>query len=225
MVSRKVPDPKESRFRRWLRTRCLRPLLERGILGWLSDDFARHLVQQGYTWLTAEEAFRSVRRYLLHAERVCGVRGVRELTDEAAELYARGAPDGVSRVERRRCVRLLMRFLRDHGLLPPPAAPPPSPSLRIVDEYATFQMDHRGVSTATTRRNRRYVEELFSAEGRVDAGAMEALDAAAIQRFVTRRARSLTPSLRKELCGALRTFLRFLVIGATQVGTSLQRCP
>lgn len=211
MLRRKTAETHLSLLRRWRRTRCLRPLLVDGMMGARSDDFVVFLIRCGYSWLPVEVIVRCVRRYLRHAERARGIGHLGDLTDECAERYAGAAPNLRQRVDRRRSLRLLMLYLRDRGLLPASEVPA-ALRLPIVNEYVSFQVDHRGVSLATTHRNRRYVEELLADVAKTDVTHMESLDGGSIQKFVTRRAKTLTPSLRKELCGALRTFLRFLVV-------------
>ncbi|MFN7970811.1 MAG: site-specific integrase [Acidobacteriota bacterium] len=211
MSRRKAAETNLSLLRRWRRTRCLRPLLVGGMMGDRADDFVVFLIRSGYAWLSVEVVVRCVRRFLRHAQRARGIRQLGDLTDELAERYASGEPRGRRRMDRRRSVRLLMVFLRDSGVLPA-SETPAARRLPVVEEYVSFQVDQRGTSLATTHRNRRYVEELLAAVGKTDVVHMESLDGGGIQQFVMARAKALTPSLRKELCGALRTFLRFLVV-------------
>lgn len=194
-------------------------------MGSLADEMARFLFQRGYGWYHAERVLRVVARFLRHPEETRGVRDVRDITDDTADLYARSAPDAQERDNRRRGLRLLMRFLREQGPLPASPRPEGLARLPIIQEYASFQVDHRGVSAVTTERNVRCAEELLSAFDIADVADMHRLDGSAIQVFVARRARATTPRQRKDLCGALRSFLRFLVIGGYIGGDLVDSIP
>ncbi len=209
-TQRKVEQAR-ARYGRWKRRRRIRSTLEQGLFAPYWDDLASFLFQQGYSWYTVRRVIELAKPLATYAEKQRGVRDVAALSDEIVTGYVEGRP----RNESRPCLRLLLRFLRDRGIVPPAAEPSVSTRSHhpVVDEFLDFLRDHRGTGQGTAEQHRRHVEALLSALGHQAQGEeFRSLSGASVQRFITSRAGELSRGQRKAMCAALRTFLRFLFL-------------
>jgi integrase/recombinase XerD len=137
---------------------------------------------------------------------VCHARG---LTDALVRRYLATLQDHPRKLRAsRHSLRLTMRFLRERGVVAHLASPPPT-SIPLIEDYLGFMRDHRGISAARLHEHRRQIEPFLAALKIRDRRDIS-LQPADIHRFVTRTAAGLSPSGRKSLCAALRSFLRFL---------------
>jgi site-specific recombinase XerD len=200
-----------ARYVRWKRRRRIRPTLEQGLFAPYWDDLACFLFKRGYSWYTLRRVIEVAKPLATYAEKQLGVLDVAALSEEVVAGYVEARP----RNESRRCLRLLLLFLRDRGIVPPAADPSASARRRypVVAEFLDFLRDHRGTGQATAERHRRHVEALLSAlGGPAPVEELRSLTGADVRRFITSRAGGLSRGQRKAMCAALRTFLRFLFL-------------
>lgn len=210
MRNTKQFDQGSSEYRLWKQRTLVRRTLECGFFAPFWDDLALFLLRRGYSWHRTRNILRVVRRYVASAE-AAGVNGIADLTDERAVLYFKGLPPGRKQADRRRFLSLLRIFFVESGLQDERrSAVRESPP--IVGEFLAYQREHRGLAPRTTRGRRPHVEALVHAVGKGDGAEFHALTGLDVQRFIVKRAAELTPSQRKEMCAALRSFLRFLFV-------------
>ena len=198
-----------SNYLSWKKRTRVRPALERSIFAPYWDDLARFLFQQGYTWYVVRRVIEIARPLAAYVAGL-GVRDATGLTDDVIRSYSEARP----RNENRRCLRLLLLFFRDRGLIAEADTLSASESGDgISGEYLAFLRDHRGTGEQAARQHREHVEALLSYLGNGDSThQLRCLTGPDIQRFITRRAEALSRGARKSMCAAIRTFLRFLFV-------------
>jgi len=109
---------------------------------------------------------------------------------------------------------LFIRFLREQGVLPPPAAPPsPADLWPVIGEFRSWMRLHRGLTETTLDVYQAIFVELLAARG----SDPHLYTAEVLRDFVLERARRHGISRAKTVVVAVRALLRFL--GATG------RCP
>jgi integrase/recombinase XerD len=105
---------------------------------------------------------------------------------------------------------LFIRFLREQGVLPPPATPASSTDLwPVIKEFRSWMGQHRGLTETTLDVYQPIIAELLTALG----GDPHRYTAEALRGFALERARRHGLWRAKTVVVAVRTFLRFL--GAT----------
>jgi integrase/recombinase XerD len=110
--------------------------------------------------------------------------------------------------------RLLLRFLREQGALPPvAAAPSPAERWPVLGEFRAWARQHRGLAETSIDAYQRILAELLASVG----DDPRAYTAEALRGFVLERARRHRIARAKTVVVATRAFLCFL--GATG------RCP
>jgi integrase len=191
---------------RWKRRKRIAPELRRGILSPHWDAVARTLLDRGYAWYTVRRVIEIAKPFAAYAEDQ-GARDAGGLSEALVESFLRIRP----RTESRGCLRLLLQVLHQHGLLPmrvPPAAQP----CGLLDEYVAFLQHHRGTSLRRAEQHRRYVASWLGSLSQGSVEGLQSLTGAAVQRFITARAATMSRGQRKALCAATRTLLRFLYL-------------
>ena len=193
----------------WKKRTRIRPALERSIFAPYWDDLASFLFRKGYTWYTVRRVIEIATPLAAYVAGL-GVRDATGLTDDVIRSYSEARP----RNENRRCLRLVLLFFRDRGLIADADALSDSESASAISgEYLAFLRDHRGTSERTARQHWEHVEALLSDLGNGNSThQLRCLTGLDIQRFIMRHAEPLSRSARKVMCAAIRTFLRFLYV-------------
>ena len=196
-------------YSRWRKRREIARGLADGVLADWWDDIASFLLKRGHAWYTVRRVIEIAKPFAVWAQSL-GVRNASAITDDLVARYLR---IGRRPREGLKCLRLLMVFLRQRGIVPARNPELHSPSvLGIIKEYLQFLRDQRGTGASTAEQHRHHIESLLKGLGTPTAQRLQALSAPELQRFVTRRAAGLSRSERKVLCAAIRSFLRFLYI-------------
>lgn len=219
-----VPERKIDRYFKWRRVRSR---LCTGLLAPYWDDLVAWMAGQGYAREVIRGTVQLTEAFAAYAVSQ-GVKNVADLTDEMVDRHLdarlrRGSLTPSSRRPARGHIRHVMTFLRERGLLRPPA-PPPSPHSVLLGEFAAFLRDHRGVGAGTIKQYRIEAASFLDTLG-ADATPerIGRLTPTEVQRFVMVRASGLTRSGRKALCSTLRSFLRFLHLQG-HLGRDLVAC-
>lgn len=196
-------------YGRWRKRRRITRGLADGVLADWWDDLASFLLKRGHAWSTVRRVIAVSKLFALWAQSL----GVRDASTISDDLVARYLGSGRRPTEAEKCLRLLMLFLRQRGIVPerkPESDLPRVPA--VVMEYIEYLRDQRGTGASTAQQHRRHVESLLKASGMRTAKRLQGLRGAELQRFITQRAAGLSRSGRKVLCAAIRSFLRFLYI-------------
>jgi len=197
-------------YSRWRkRRRIARGLADGALAGWW-DDLAYFLLKRGYAWDTVRRVIGISKTFAVWAQSL----GVHNASAVSDDLIARYLRSGRRPKKSRKCLELLMEFLRQQEIVPKrklESGPPRS--MAIIDEYLEFLRHQRGTGAITAERHRHYIESFLNAVSRRTAKRLRGLTGAEIQRFITSRAAALSREGRKKLCAAIRSFLRFLFIG------------
>ena len=197
-------------YGRWRRRRRIaRRLADGALAGWW-DDIASFLLKRGNAWNTVRRVIAISKPFTVWAQS----RGVHNASEISDELIARYLRSGQRPSAAQNCLRLLMVFLRQQGIVlkRKPESNPPR-SVLIIEKYLEYLRRQRGTGAGTAELHRHYIESLLNAVGRHTAKRLRGLRGAEIQRFITSRAAALSRAGRKRLCAAIRSFLRFLFIG------------
>jgi hypothetical protein len=197
-------------FHRWRKRRRIARGLEKGILAPWWDGLASFLVKHGHAWYTVRRVIEISKPFAAWVEAV-GIPVASAITDELIERYLR---NGRRTKEGRKCLGLLMMFLRGQSIVPdrepescPAVAAPP-----IIREYQKFLQDHRGTSAESAEQHKPHIESLLETLGIRTTKGLRRLTGATLHRFITDRASKLSRSGRKMLCASIRSFLRFLFL-------------
>jgi len=178
------------------------------------DELVAWMKGQGYPRNTIYETLRHALWLAEFAEEE-GVREPALLTDELVHRHQASLADR-PRAQRdsRLCVRRVMAFLRERGVVPIPQRSAAAAGPPLLRKYVRYLAEHRGITDHHIRKHGRQVRAFLEALG--DRGEQESvgqLDASEVFRFVTTHSQQLTRSGRKSMCAALRSFLRFLHLG------------
>ena len=196
-------------YDRWRKRRRIARGLADGVLAGWWDDIASFLLERGHAWYTVRRVIEISKSFAVWVHSL-GVCDASEISDELVERYL---GNGRRPKESKKCLRLLMAFLRQRGIVPERKPEPHrQPSPAIIEEYLQFLRDQRGTGASTAEQHQHHIESLLKALGRRTVKELQGLSAAELQRFITRRAAELSRSGRKVLCSAIRSFLRFLYI-------------
>lgn len=190
----------------WKKGKRIRLGLASSLLAPYWDGLARRMFEQGYGWHSVRRTIEIAKPFAAYAQ-LQGVYDAGELTEDLVERYLK-----VRRLrESPWCLRRLLSFLRERGILRTGSDSQDTPRHELLDEYLRFLLEHRGISTGRIDEHRRHAGAFLEALGEsAERSTIGKLDVSTVFRFVTDRAATLTRSQRKAMCAALRTFLRFL---------------
>lgn len=182
--------------------------------------FAADLAQRGY----AISSVASHLRLAAHVSRWLNQQGLNfgALTLEAADAFLVHRRAGGHRTRlSRKALAPLLAYLRAVGAAPvEPVLPAATAVETVLDRYAHYLSEERGLAATTIARNVELVRPFLSdlhRDGRMD---LTELGTAQVMRFVTEHARS-QPHRTARVVGALRSLLRFLhAVGITATGLS-----
>jgi site-specific recombinase XerD len=201
------PDPVKE-YSEWKQRPGIKPGLVEGLLAPHWDDFAATMFERGYRWSTVRRTIEIAKPFAAYAKGN-GIGSATEFTDEVVDGYLKQR----KLRESQNCLRLLMGFLAEHGVINPTVAPSEQPSPLLLEEYRHFLREHRGIGERTIKAHCSYVKLFLGTLGEhAEPATIQDLDATAVFRFIEARAAALTRSERKRLCAAVRCFLRFLVL-------------
>ncbi len=197
----------EAPIDRMFRRKGFRARLQRSFFAPYWDGFIEAMEGRGYRRYTIYRAIEVTLPLSEHAA-AAGVRTVGGLDDDAVESYLKSHRFRESRW----CIGHLLEYLRSRGVVPPP------PSIRearvgdrLLDEYAAFQRDHRGITAGRIGRHRHHAAMLLATHEAIAAPSkISGLAPSDVHAFIATQAAALGRSERKELCAALRSFFRFL---------------
>jgi site-specific recombinase XerD len=173
------------------------------------DGFIEAMRGRGYSRYVI---YRSIEIALPLSEHAAaaGITDVRGFGDDDIERYLAHRCFRESRT----CIGHMMAYLRSRGVV----GASRSRRLahvggRLLDEYAAFQRDHRGITEHRLDVHRHHVAMLLAVhETRSTRSTIARLTPSDVHAFVTSRAAALGRSERKSMCAALRSFFRFLLL-------------
>ena len=194
---------------RYFRRKRFRCRLRATLLDPYWDGFVETMEQRGYQRYTIYRTVEIVVPFAEYAAATMGIRDADRLNEEVVERYlmtrcCRESPA---------CLRHMMGYLRDRGVLRADPALRGSSGPALVLEYVSFLRDHRGIGDRRATLHGVHVRAFLESLGRVGTSkGIRRLTPAAIYSFVAGRADTLSRSGRKFMCTALRIFLRFLLM-------------
>jgi hypothetical protein len=197
-----------------LKSPVTRQRLRSGLIADHADDFADWLHRRGYKPASTDSILRSLVGWAdwMQSAGFTVPDCLDGVTACATELQA------VGRVRYRRgpnnhsltSAGLFIRFLREQGVLPPPATPASSLDLwPVIREFRSWMRQHRGLTDTTLDVYQPIIAELLTALG----GDPHRYTAEALRSFALERARRYGLWRAKTVIVSVRAFLRFL--GAT----------
>jgi integrase/recombinase XerD len=178
------------------------------VLGPIVDGFAQSLEEQGYRRGSQRLMIRALRQIAELLQR----RGDRRL-DNLTHTELRACAPADSQEDRvlAGTVHALERYLNRQGLLPAPDPDPPTPTGTLMDAYAAFLQDVRGLIPSTVADHlataKTFLEQLT---GEPTPERLSALTASDIEAFMRWRGPQVGRGTLQHVASALRGFLRFL---------------
>lgn len=175
------------------------------------DAFADWLHANGYRAITISSSLRSLARWsdwlrgagFGAGDLLRGLEDYRAHLDRRGQLrYANGSLDSAVPA-----AAVLVRFLREQGVVLTPPTPSPLDAYPLLAEFGAWMVRNRGVVRSTVEQYGRTVAELLKALGEDPAR----YSAESLRNFVLGRVRGHSVALATCVAGAVRAFLRFLV--------------
>jgi integrase/recombinase XerD len=109
-----------------------------------------------------------------------------------------------------------VKYLRRIDMISAPAPRAASPGDDLITEYVEYLRHDRGLASNTVLVYRPFIRDWLSNHVRMGGVAMDAFDAAAIQRFLVDHTRNRSREYARLLATALRSFFRFLFLRGHQ---------
>lgn len=192
------------------------------LLGTIADGFAAWLVRQGYSRWSLRRQLRALQRIDRHLRCRRRLRQLREVT--RAELRTCAAAAGARDPQLVSTAHAVERYLAAEHALPLPPPEPPTRTVTLLERYATYLHEVRGLQPVTRRPHLRSAAELLAHLTYEDTPArLAALTASDLEAFVTRCGRRLSRATLQHTVAQLRAFLRFLgVQGVLRSGLETQ---
>jgi len=183
--------------------------LHDGPLGPYIDLYASRLVGEGYRRLTAWRCLHLVGDFSCWLKR--RQLGVHDVDEQTVATYL------TDRVEQRRpqpgdrlTLKKLLAVLRQVDAIAPQGPVELSPCERIFEDFAGYLARERGLVCGTIIRHLPAVRRFLQEAGVETTGDFAKLDQAVVIGFVERHARDRSPATARNMCWALRAFLRYL---------------
>jgi site-specific recombinase XerC len=108
-------------------------------------------------------------------------------------------------------VASLLGYLRGLRAAPPPAAPVPATSAKmVVSEFCDYLASEQGLATGTVHHHRRFAWLFLTELGISSEAELAGLTAAAVTSFAVSQAQRRSPGDMRSLVSVLRSLLRFL---------------
>ena len=180
------------------------------------DGYARQLRERGYTEKTIAQYVGACRRLGSYVRRV-GIE-LDRLSEHDIDTFverlplsrARQPERATIRRDYRRRLRLFLTYLRESGACPPADLPTTTDPSWVTD-YLAFLRDHRGLSEATIKDERRHLLRFLAHVG-ID-GTTDQLRLVSVRHadeFLIEAARGRKRTSMRYLCATVRGFFRFL---------------
>jgi site-specific recombinase XerD len=183
--------------------------LHEGPLGIYIDLYASRLVGEGYCRSTAWRCLRLVGNFSCWLE--CQQLGVRDVDEGAAATYLTDrAGQRRPQVGDRATLKKLLAVLRQVDAIAPQGPVELSPRERIFEDFAGYLARERGLARGTIVGHLPAVRLFLQEMGIERTGDLARLDQAAVIGFIERHARDRSPATARNMCWALRAFLRYL---------------
>ncbi len=182
-------------FRARLRACMLAPYWD-GLVSWMT--------QRGHP---QRETYHTIRHGLRLAEFAAQEEGIADpalLSEPLAARYE-ATRAGYRRTQReiRLCLRRLLTFLREQGIVPAAQLPAVQPCPPVSTEYLRHLAEHRGIGAKRIALHRLHVVPFLQALDLSEEGdCAGAVDAAVVSAFVTTHAERLSRHQRKSMCAA-----------------------
>jgi integrase/recombinase XerD len=188
--------------------RAYRRFLSLPVLGPIADGFDDWLATNGYALRSREDAIHMLAH--LDAElRRRQVKKVRSLTPSALYDCWRAFLKTYGR--RGATVRTLGRYLAAKRLLAEPRQTTNSPTSILIQEYADYLHEVRGL-TFETVANHRYTAQCFLQHLDQERCALEDIRPSNLETYITKSSRRLSRRTLQHDISVLRGFLRFLAV-------------
>jgi integrase/recombinase XerD len=192
---------------RSLYPRSYRRYLSLPLLGPIADSFDDWLASNGYTQISRKKAI----VYLSYVDAQLRRRQIKEISNLTPAVLE----DCWKSLIRKpslcaRTIRPLERYLAANGLIVPgqPAAATSRASI-LIDEYANFLREVRGLA-ASTIAHRRYTAQCFLQYLEEKGIRLKKIQGAQIESYLTQASKRLSRASLQQEINALRGFLRFL---------------
>ena len=174
------------------------------VLGPVIDEFARWLLQRGYTFLTVRGYVHAVRHVDASLHRF-GVRVLTDLTHDHFEAACREHPPCVCIT-----IRHMEQFLEETGKLTPGLYAPATPIALEVDRFAEYMQSVRGLEPSTIQSHARYVTRfLHYLRYDLDAGVLASLSIKEVDDFLCDCAKTLNRYSLQHVVAYMRAFLKY----------------
>jgi site-specific recombinase XerD len=178
------------------------------VLGPLVDGFAQSLEEQGYRRGSRRLMIRALRQIAELLQR-CGCHQLPALTREG--LRACAPTDSQADRVLAGTVHALERYLDQVGALPVPSPEPPTPTGVLLDAYADFLRDVRGLVHSTVADHLATAKAFLAQRtGEPTPERLSALTGSDIEAFLRWRGPQVGRGTLQHLASELRGFLRFL---------------
>ena len=173
------------------------------ILGPIIDEFARWLLQRGYTFPTVQHHVYAARR-LDGSLCQLGVRSLADLTHNHFETTcARHLPYICI------MIRHVERFLEETGRLVPPSCAPATPLTVEVDRFAEYMRSVRGLEPSTIRSHARYMTRFLQHIHYDRAERLASLTTKQVDDFLCDCAKTLNRYSLQHVVAYMRAFLKY----------------
>lgn len=182
-------------------------------LGPMMDGFCGWLHSRGCSEHGVRLRLRQVSQFNRYLRRR-SVKDSKEVTTRNAERFIH---EHLRRYRCGRCyrrrgtpqsVRYLMDYLSERGLLGSPS-PPCSQNQKLLKEYLDHLKYERHLAADTIKAHQRYLTPLLKELGAAPAKRLHRLSPKQVLAFLRKYANERGPSSRRNMQGALRSFLRF----------------
>jgi len=188
-----------------------RERLRAGPMGWVLEEFARWLQQQGSALRTIQEHVTRIGRLCRRSKHTDGKVSAEQVSAMLRKLETLSSR-GASRRERRRRKSSLGRFreyLEAKGLAEPQTAAP-QPYDPVLRAYEQWLRDVQASCPATIALRSRYaVAFMTTVEQAASFQGLRHLDVNAVRTYAVRNTQGLGKSHRRSIYSTLRSFLRF----------------
>lgn len=174
------------------------------VLGPVIDEFARWLLERGYSFMTVQGHLYEA-RHLDGSLYRAGVQALPDLTHDHFEAAGREYP-----LWARITFRHIERFLEETGRLAPRSCAPATPVAAEVDRFTEHMRTVRGLEPSTIKSHARYVERfLFHLRYDRDADVLACLSMKAVDDFLSDCARTHNRYSLQHVVAYLRSFLKY----------------
>jgi site-specific recombinase XerD len=190
--------------------------LRRSDLGISLDDFAAYLEKRGHTFEVIQEYVRAsahLARWLRGAGlrvAMLGEDGVRHFLDDHKAGCRCPVQSGKNFSHLRPGAGQLLRFLREHGLIPPKAKPQSEPADSVLTTFDLYLRTTCGMAPRTCSDYGKQVRQFLQVtypDGQVDLSRITPSD---LRHYVADRSARRRPETVKKTATALRSFVRSL---------------